>query len=100
MARPPIIISNGGLYSALAKDCKNKNTDDEVIDQMKKNIHKLNKAARNDLPNRPIIRGIESDSKKQDPKMLWCLASESMADLKVSLDNDDDVSDNDPELSG
>ncbi|MEE9189160.1 MAG: hypothetical protein V3U16_00125 [Candidatus Neomarinimicrobiota bacterium] len=100
MARPPIIISNGGLYTALVKGCANAPDDDEVIKRMKVNIHNLNKAARDDEDDRPIIRMIVSSSKKEDPKMLWCLASEPIKDLKVGLKKDADVSDNDAELSG
>jgi hypothetical protein len=42
MARPPIIISNGGIVDILAAGCNNKSTDQDVAAQIMQNIRNLN----------------------------------------------------------
>ena len=85
MARPPIIVSNGGVLGALASKCAGLNTEADVIDQMKRNLSDLNQKARDDDPDRPIVRKIVSNNKKEDPVVLWCLANESIKVLKNNL---------------
>ena len=85
--RPPIIISNGGVLGALANKCVGLNTEADIIDQMKQNLSDLNQKAQSDHPDRPIVRKIVSNSKKQDPRILWCLASEDIKYLKGELKN-------------
>ena len=99
MARPPIIVSNGGVLGALASKCAGLNTEAEVIDQMKLNLSDLNQKARNDDPDRPIVRKIVSNNKKEDPVVLWCLANEPIQALKAKLHNWG-CRDNHAELSG
>ena len=99
MGRPPIIISNGGLFTELVKGCSGLKTDTLVMDKMKANLENLNDKARNDEPDRPILREIESN-KKKDAKYLWCLASETTKSLKNRFNNWNDLKDKTAELSG
>ncbi len=85
--RPPIILSNGGVLGALANKCAGLNTEADVMKQMKQNLSDLNQKAKNDESDRPIVREIESSNKKEDPRLLWCLANESIKDLKKNLQN-------------
>ncbi len=87
MARPPIIISNGGIVEKLAKDCGKETSDIGVAKKIMDNIETLNRKARNDDSDRPIVRKIVSNSKKEDPRILWCLASEDIKYLKGKLKN-------------
>jgi len=59
----------------------------------------LNERARNNDSNRPIVREIESSNKKEDPRLLWCLANERIQDLKNKL-HDWGCRDHNAELSG
>ncbi len=99
MARPPIIISNGGVLGALANKCAGLNSESDVINQMKQNLGDLNQKARNDDPDRPIVREIVSNNKKEDPRLLWCLANEPIQALKNNL-HGWGCKDNNAELSG
>ena len=100
MAQPPIIISNQGLFEQLARGCTGKDDIRDVITQMKLNLGILNEKARNDAPDRPILRRIESSSKKQDARYLWCLANETTQALKGKFREWDYIIDNNAELSG
>lgn len=92
--RPPIIISNGGILEALLDGI----TEKSIGGIIKENIETLNEKAKGNKKDRPIARMIESKH-KQDPKILWCLANEPIADLREKL-KDWGVKDQDAELSG
>ena len=102
MARAPIIISNGGVLGALLEGIEVKNLDQITVknleDTIMGNIGILNEKASGNDEHRPIARMIESKNKK-DPKILWCLASETMEYLYENL-RKWGVKDPDAELSG
>lgn len=102
MARPPIIISNGGILQALLDGITVKNLNQITVkgieDTIMGNIANLNEKASGNKIDRPIARRIESKNKK-DPKILWCLANEPIGDLKDKLQKWG-VKDRDAELSG
>ncbi len=103
MARPPIVVSNGGVLDNLANGLKS-NTELSVVEQIKENIKQLNKRShgqgqnpQSEYKERSIIRMIESQH-RDDPKILWCLASEDIQLLKKNLPKLG-VQDNNAELS-
>jgi hypothetical protein len=86
MARPPVIISNGGVAGALATGINDPQAEAKIIN----NIKDLNKRSRENHPEfekRPIVREIISNVKKEDPSILWCLADEDIIVLKGKLHN-------------
>lgn len=81
MARPPIIISNKGVFEQLVTYFEDKVSAEKNI---KKAIKDLDKKSVNDDNDRPIVRKITSDH-KNDPKALWCLNNEDKDVLEKKL---------------
>ena len=81
MARPPVIISNKGVFEQLVKFFNDKELAEKNI---KKAIKKLNDKSTNNNNDRAIVRMITSDH-KNDPKALWCLNNEDKALLEKKL---------------
>jgi len=81
MARPPIIISNKGVFDELVTYFEDPG---EAVKNIKKAIKDLNKKSKNGDYDRPIVRKITSND-KDDPSVLWCLNSEDKNVLKTKL---------------
>jgi hypothetical protein len=86
MARPPIIISNGGVAEALATGINDPQAEAKIIANVKK-LNERSKENHSGFKQRPIVREIISDVKKEDPSILWCLADEDIIVLKGKLKN-------------
>ena len=83
MAQPPIIISNGGMASALTEGLVPKNNPNgDPADVIMANVRKLNQKAREDASDRPVAGMLKAG---KDAKVLWRLANE-----KDRYKNDED----------
>ena len=98
MARPPIIISNGGVAEVLAQGINDPQAEAKIIANVKE-LNKRSKETHTKFNQRPIVREILSNVKKEDPTILWCLADEDIIHLKGQLHRLG-CGDNNAELTG
>lgn len=71
--RPPIIISNGGVIGLLAEGCANLKTEDDVANQIKDNIVKLNVEEKNGYKTKVVII---KKAGGNTPCLYWRLSSD------------------------
>ncbi len=72
MARPPIIISNGGVIDLLAEGCANK-SENEVADQIKDNVARLNVEEKDGYKTKVVVI---KKAGGNTPCLYWRLSSD------------------------
>lgn len=92
MARPAIIISNGGVASALTKGLipatrgikPTKKEEADTVKIIMKNLKALN--ARKDKNNPPVARSLKGLSRNNDPKIYWRLKKDKPHGKEIGSD--------------
>ena len=80
MARPPIVISNGGIADALAEglipgDDKSAQTPSAAALIILANVNGLN--GRGPTDNPPVAKSLSGSNKKSEPRIYWRLEDEA-----------------------
>lgn len=76
MAKPPVIISNGGIAEELAKGLIPASGENEkkAWKIIMRNVKELNEKAVHDIDPFPVARSLHGDP--EDPAILWRLSNE------------------------
>lgn len=79
MARPPIVISNGGMAEALADGLKPEDTNDtrKPYEIILENVNKMNiPGAGNNGLGSPVAKTLSGRNRDNDPRIYWRFENE------------------------
>ncbi len=86
MAKPPIIISNGGIAEELARGLEPGSGENEkqAWKIIMRNVKDLNKKATDDDPPFPVAKSLKGG--KTDPGIIWRLSDEDKHTRETGAD--------------
>ncbi len=79
MARPPIVISNGGIAEALTIDLVPKTGDSRSVEKIiMDNVANLNLRQPGSQPPAPVAKSLSGSNKNSEPRIYWRLEGEAV----------------------